>query len=87
MVIAIMCALGYPRVRLLAGVAIARAARFLILGYLAIKYGRAIVHIINSAPFKWTMIGFTALCIVGSVLSLMKWFKKGRKGQLVPANA
>lgn len=86
-VIAILCALGYPRVRLLLGVAVSRAARFLVLGYLAIKFGRQIIHIINSAPFKWTMIGFTILCIVMSVLSLMKWFKRGRTAQPAVATA
>ncbi len=86
-VVAILCALGYPTVRLLTAVAIGRASRFLILGYLAIHFGRQIIHIINSAPFKWTMIGFTILCIIGSVLSLMKWFKRGARSRAVPATA
>jgi membrane protein YqaA with SNARE-associated domain len=85
-VIAVLCALGYPRLRLLLGVALSRAIRFLILGLLAMKFGRMILQIINSTPFKWTMIGFTVLCIIGSVFSLRKWFKRGgRKGQ--PAQA
>jgi membrane protein YqaA with SNARE-associated domain len=85
-VIAVLCALGYPRLRLLLGVALSRAIRFLILGLLAMKFGRMILQIINSTPFKWTMIGFTVLCIIGSVFSLMKWFKRGgRKSQ--PARA
>ena len=85
MVIAILCALGYPRLRLLAGVAISRGTRFLILGYLALKFGRAILHLFNSAEFKWTMVAFTLLCLVGSVLSIMKWAKHGRSGQPKPA--
>ncbi len=86
-VVAILCALGYPQIRLLLSVALGRAVRFLILGYLAIRFGRQIIHIINSAPFKWTMVGFISLCIAGSVLSLMKWFKRGRTPQPVPAAA
>lgn len=86
-VIAILCALGYPRLRLLLGVAVSRGARFLVLGYLAIKFGRQIIHIINSSPFKWTMIGFTVLCVVMSVFSLLKWFKRGPAGQPVAATA
>lgn len=86
-VIAILCACGYPQLRLLLGVALGRGTRFLVLGYLAIKFGRQIIHIINSAPFKWTMVGFIILCIVGSVLSLMNWFRRGRTSQIVPATA
>jgi membrane protein YqaA with SNARE-associated domain len=79
MVIAILCALDYPRLRLLAGVALSRAARFFILGYLAILFGRAILHIFASSAFKWTMAGFIMLCIVGSVFSVLNWLKPGRR--------
>jgi len=78
MVIAITAALGYPKVRLLAAVAASRAVRFLILGYLAIKFGRTIIHVVNSAPFKWTMAGFIVLCIVGSIYSVLGWWRRGR---------
>lgn len=86
-VTAILCALGYPRPRLLLSVAMSRAARFLILGYLALKFGRTILQIINSSPFKWTMIAFIGLCTVGSVLSLMKWFGRGRRHRPAAAAA
>ncbi len=48
MVVATNSALGYPRQRLLLTVAISRGVRFLILGLLAIKFGRAILRIANS---------------------------------------
>ena len=85
MVVATNSALGYPKMRLLLAVAMSRAARFLILGFLALKFGRAMIRIANSEPFKWTMGVFIALCLIGSVLSVMKWVKSGRKGQ--PAEA
>ena len=81
MVIATNSALGYPRLRLLAAVALTRGARFLILGALALKYGRAIIRFANSTPFKWSMGVFIAVCIIGSVLSVMKWLKGGRRAQ------
>jgi membrane protein YqaA with SNARE-associated domain len=77
-VIATVCALGYPRLKLLASVAVSRAIRFLILGALAIRYGRMILRVANSAPFYWTMIGFILICLVGSVFSLMKWFRRAK---------
>jgi membrane protein YqaA with SNARE-associated domain len=75
-VIATVCALGYPRPKLLWFVAASRALRFLILGALALRYGRVIIRIANSPPFHWTMLGFIVVCLVGSALSLRKWFRR-----------
>jgi len=79
MVVATSSALGYPRARLLTAVALSRGARFLILGFLALKFGRAIIRFADSTPFRWTMAVFIAFCLVGSVLSVMKWVKRGRR--------
>jgi len=76
MVVATTSALGYPRKKLLATVAAARAARFLILGYLAIRFGRHILRIADSEPFRWTMIVFVILCVAGSALSIAKWVRR-----------
>lgn len=78
MVVATTSALGYPRKKLLATVATARAARFLILGYLAMRFGRQILRIANSQPFRWTMIAFVVLCVAGSALSIAKWVRRRR---------
>ena len=80
-VVSIVCALGYPRKKLLAIVASARALRYLILGALAIHYGRMILRIAKSDAFEWTMLVFVALCIGGSAFSLMKWFRRGTHKQ------
>ncbi len=76
MVVATTSALGYPRKKLVATVAAARAARFLILGYLAIRFGRNILRIADSEPFRWTMIVFVVLCVAGSALSIAKWVRR-----------
>lgn len=81
MVVATSSALGYPKTRLLALVAVSRAARFLILGFLAIQFGRTILRIANSEPFKWTMIGFIFICLVGSVFSILKWARRGKPAE------
>jgi len=78
MVVAVNSALSFPRRRLLWTVAGARAARFAILSLLAIHYGRAILRIANSEGFKWTIIVFSALCVVGSVFSILKWVRSSR---------
>jgi membrane protein YqaA with SNARE-associated domain len=75
MVIAVASALDYPRPKLLGTVAAARAVRFVVLSLLAIHYGRHIIRMMNTPEFKWTIIVFACLCIVGSVFSVMKWVK------------
>jgi len=77
MLVATTSALGYPRKQMLAIVAATRAARFLLLGYLAIRFGRAILKVAASAPFRWTMIVFAVLCVLGSIWSIRKWIRRG----------
>ena len=78
MLVAVNSALGFPRPKLLGIVAVSRAARFVILGALALKFGRAIIHMVNSNGFKDFMYGFTAVCLAGSIYSITGWLRKGR---------
>ena len=80
MVVAVTSALNYPRKRLLLTVAAARGFRFLILGALAMKFGRAIIRLADSNAFKDVMYVFTALCLIGSAYSITMWVRKGRLG-------
>ena len=75
MVIAVTSALEYPRLKLLGTVAASRAVRFIALSMLAIFYGRSILHIMNTPEFRWTVIVFAGLCVIGSVFSIVKWVK------------
>jgi uncharacterized membrane protein YdjX (TVP38/TMEM64 family) len=79
MLVATNSALGYPRLRLLWMVWLTRALRFAVIGLLAMKFGHAILRIINSSAFKWSMVVFIAICIVGSALSITKWVRKSRR--------
>jgi len=83
MVVAINSALGYPRLKLLVIVALSRGTRFVILSLLALKFGSAILHVMNTSAFKITVLVFVALCIVGSIFSVMKWLR-GRGSQGAP---
>lgn len=87
MVIAVNSALGYPRWRLLWTVAASRAARFTILALLAVKFGRTILDIAKSQAFTWTMVGFSLICIVGSVFSIVKWVRSRRPEKHKPEGA
>jgi membrane protein YqaA with SNARE-associated domain len=84
MVVAVTSALGYPRKRLLILIALSRCIRFLIVGALAIKFGRTIIHLANSAGFKYFMYCFTAVCLAGSVASIAMWVRKARPGKSRP---
>ena len=81
MVVATTSALGYPRYKLLLTIACSRAVRFVVLALLAIRYGPRIIRIVNSPAFKWTMIAFAVLCVVGSVFSIMQWVRGSRGGK------
>ncbi len=80
MVIAAAAALNYSRLRICVINFFSRGVRFLILGLLAIKYGKAILSMANSDVFRWSMIGFIVLCIAGSAFSIYGWLKNVRRG-------
>jgi len=76
--IATASAFQYPRPRLLVLVLMARTARFSLIGWAAIYFGRGILRIANSAEFMWFMGGFIALCVIGSTVSIIHWVRIGR---------
>jgi uncharacterized membrane protein YdjX (TVP38/TMEM64 family) len=78
MVIAAAAALDYSRLRIFTINFFSRGVRFVILGLLAIKYGRHILDLANTSPFRWAMIVFIVLCIVGSGFSIYGWLKNVR---------
>jgi membrane protein YqaA with SNARE-associated domain len=76
--IAAASALQYPRPRLLTVVFVARAIRFVLVGWAAIYFGRRIIRIANSEEFLWVMGGFIAICAIGSIGSIVHWVRIGR---------
>jgi membrane protein YqaA with SNARE-associated domain len=76
--IAAASALQYPRPRLLGIVFVARAIRFVLIGWAAIYFGRRIIRIANSEEFMWAMGVFIAICVIGSILSVLQWVRIGR---------
>jgi membrane protein YqaA with SNARE-associated domain len=76
--IAAASAFQYPRARLLVLVFVARTARFSLVGWSAIYFGRRILRIASSTEFLWFMGGFIAFCVIGSVVSILHWVRIGR---------
>lgn len=83
-VIAAVGALGYPLWKILAVNFFARGARFTILTFLALRFGRDILSIAKSAPFKWSMAAFIILCLVASGYSVAQWLHEPRTRSVAP---
>jgi membrane protein YqaA with SNARE-associated domain len=81
MVVAAAAALGYSRLRICVINFFSRGVRFLILGLLAIKYGKAILSMADSNVFRWSMLGFVTVCVAGSAFSIYGWLKNVRQGK------
>lgn len=76
--VAAASAFQYPRLRLLTLVLVARAVRYSLVGWAALYFGRRIVRIANSSEFLWIMGVFIAVCVVGSAVSAIRWFRIAR---------
>ena len=77
--IAAVSALGYPIWKTLTINFFARAIRCVVLGLLAIKYGKQILNIAKSPTFEWCTVAFVVLCLIASVFSIQHWMRKPQK--------
>ena len=82
-VVAAAAAFQYPRSRMIAILLSARMLRFCIIGVLAVAFGRQILRLAELPAVHYGLFGLLIICIGGSVLSLIKWFRHSRKAQTV----
>jgi uncharacterized membrane protein YdjX (TVP38/TMEM64 family) len=73
-------ALQYPRRRMLILIGITRMLRFLVLGFLALRFGTQILSWAKNPVVQGLIIGLIVVCIVGSIVSVYGWIKRGRAG-------
>lgn len=78
MVIAAAAVLDYPLWRLLIINFFTRAARFAVIAWLAIKFGKQVLGIAKSSAFQWGVGAFIFLCVVGSAFSIWRWLRRSR---------
>jgi membrane protein DedA with SNARE-associated domain len=71
-------ALQYSRRKMLAVIAVTRTIRFTVAGLLAIFFGRRIIHWAGLPAVRYAILLLVAVSITGSLLSLLKWFRKSR---------
>jgi membrane protein YqaA with SNARE-associated domain len=78
-VIAAVSAVHYPFSRLLPINFLARSVRFTVLALLALKYGKAVIAVARSTPFKWSMFVFILFCLVASGISIWRWLRRPQR--------
>lgn len=79
LVVAAAGALDYSITRIVIVNFLARAARFTLLAWLALKFGRQVIAISQSPAFRWSMVGFVILCFAATGFSLWQWFHSRHK--------
>ena len=71
-------ALQYPRNKMLSVTGAARMVRFTAIGALALFFGRRILEWAESPVVQWVLIGIIAICVVGSIVSVVGWIRRSR---------
>ncbi|HUB80280.1 MAG TPA: VTT domain-containing protein [Bryobacteraceae bacterium] len=74
-------ALQYSRKRLLAIIAATRMVRFLIVGALAMRFGKTILRWAKIPTVQGLLVGLIVVCTVGSAISVYHWIKQSRARQ------
>jgi membrane protein YqaA with SNARE-associated domain len=72
-------AFQYPRKKLLATIALARLARFSILGMLAIAFGVRILRLAKTPGVQMAILALAVISVVGSIVSVVSWIKRSRE--------
>ena len=85
-------ALQCPKAKLFSAVFVGRLLRFGIVAVLALYFGRQVIAFVNSDVVTYIVYALIAIAIIGSTLSLLRWFKKNKtdkdepEGEASPAS-
>jgi membrane protein YqaA with SNARE-associated domain len=71
-------ALQYPRQRLLGIIAVTRLVRFVVLGFLALRFGERLTIWAKMPAVQYSLVALMLVCMVGSVISVYGWIRKSR---------
>jgi len=71
-------ALQCPKPKLFGAVFVGRLLRFGIVAVLALYFGRQVIAFVNSDVVTYIVYALMAIAIIGSTLSLLRWFKKNK---------
>jgi membrane protein YqaA with SNARE-associated domain len=84
--VAAAAALQFPRWKMIAVLMSARMLRFCIIGLLGIAFGPAIHRLAELPEVKYTLLGLLAVCVVGSIASVVGWVRRSRQVEAVAAS-
>lgn len=84
--VAVAAALQFPRWKMIAVLMSARMMRFSLIGMLGIAFGPAIQRIAKQPAVKYSLLGLLAVCIVGSVISVVGWLRRHRQNSVATAS-
>jgi membrane protein YqaA with SNARE-associated domain len=71
-------ALQYPRQRLLGIIAVTRLVRFVVLGFLALRFGENLTRWAKMPAVQYSLVALMLICMAGSVISVYGWIRKSR---------
>jgi len=71
-------ALQTSKPKLFGAVFVGRLLRFGIVAVLALYFGRQVIAFVNSDVVTYIVYALMAIAIIGSTLSLLRWFKKNK---------
>ena len=69
-------ALQYSRKRLLIVVGVCRLVRFVVVGWLALRFGKSILQWAEKPWMKGFLMVLIVVCVVGSIVSVYGWLRK-----------
>ena len=72
-------ALQVARTKLYGGVFAGRLVRFTIEAFLALYFGKHILRFLNSPILDYVVYTLTAMAVIGSILSLLKWLRGNKR--------
>lgn len=81
LVIAAASSLDYAIWKILVINFFSRAVRFIVLGFLALKYGKQFLEIVHTPAFFWSMVGFISVCLIATGFSIWHWIRSTRSGK------
>jgi membrane protein YqaA with SNARE-associated domain len=84
--VAAAAALQFPRWKMIAVLMSARMLRFSVIGMLGIAFGPAIHRLAERPEVKYTLLALLAVCVVGSVVSIVGWVRRGRQAEAAAAS-
>lgn len=85
-VIMVASALQCARWEMLGAVFVGRVIRFSVESILALYFGRRFLRYLRSDVLEYFVYGFIIMAVIGSIITIVKWFSASRKGKVTTSH-